>query len=112
LSEQGVLSGLPTSAGTFDFTARVTDSASVSTTKVFSITIDAALMISTVALENNQIEIRFSAQTNRSYLVEHRPVVDTGTWNPLTNISVTATQLVTARDAIAEPARFYRVRKN
>ena len=108
----GVLSGTPTNTGTFDFTARVTDSATISTTKVFSINIDPALVIGSVALVNNQIEMRFFAQTNRSYVVEHRTLVHTGTWNPLTNISITGTQSVTARDGIAQPTRFYRVRKN
>ena len=43
----GALSGTPTSAGIFSFTAQVTDSASVTATKAFTITVVASLTITT-----------------------------------------------------------------
>ena len=42
LTSAGVLSGTPTAAGTFAFTAQVTDSAAVSATKAFALTIAAS----------------------------------------------------------------------
>jgi len=42
LSDSGVMSGTPTASGTFSFTVQVTDSASATATKAFSITIDPA----------------------------------------------------------------------
>ena len=42
LSAAGVLSGTPTAAGTFNFTAQVTDSASTAATKSFALTISAS----------------------------------------------------------------------
>ena len=47
LSGAGVLSGTPASAGTYTFTVRVRDSASVTATKLFSLEIEAGLRITT-----------------------------------------------------------------
>jgi subtilisin family serine protease len=50
LSSAGVVSGTPTTAGTFSFTAKVTDSAARSTTKVVTVTVAVPLAISTTSL--------------------------------------------------------------
>ena len=50
LSAAGALSGTPTTLGTYPFTVKVTDSASNTATGAFSITVDAALAITTTQL--------------------------------------------------------------
>ena len=49
LSAAGVLSGTPTQAGTFSFTVRVADAANASTTKAFTLTVNAAPLTITTA---------------------------------------------------------------
>ncbi|MES2660864.1 MAG: putative Ig domain-containing protein [Verrucomicrobiota bacterium] len=49
LSSGGVLSGTPTVAATFTFTARVTDNASATASKSFSVTITPTLVVSSVS---------------------------------------------------------------
>lgn len=62
LSTGGVLSGTPTAAGTFSFTARVTDAASNSTTASLQVTIaPPALSITTTSLPSGQINVAYSA---------------------------------------------------
>ena len=50
LTNAGLLTGTPTAAGTFSFTARVTDAGAGTTTQAFSVTIIPALAISTTTL--------------------------------------------------------------
>jgi len=49
LSSTGTISGTPTNAGTSNFTVKVTDALSQSATKAFSLTISAALTITTTS---------------------------------------------------------------
>ncbi|HMJ89441.1 MAG TPA: DNRLRE domain-containing protein [Candidatus Acidoferrum sp.] len=66
LSSGGAISGTPAVSGDFSFTAQVTDDATLSDTETFTVTIDPDLVISIITLANSQIEIRFTAQTNRN----------------------------------------------
>ena len=50
LSSGGQISGTPTASGTFNFTAKVTDSSSTTATGNFSITVNAALAVTTSSL--------------------------------------------------------------
>jgi FtsP/CotA-like multicopper oxidase with cupredoxin domain len=56
----GVISGTPTTIGTFTFTARVTDNVASFATKVFSITINAAPVITTTTLPGGDIGVAYS----------------------------------------------------
>lgn len=51
----GAISGTPTTAGTANFTARVTDSASATANKTLSMTINAALAVSTASLPSGAV---------------------------------------------------------
>ncbi|MCZ2150976.1 MAG: putative Ig domain-containing protein [Bryobacterales bacterium] len=52
LSTAGILSGMPTAAGTFNITVQVTDSAGQSISKALSITVGGGLTITTASLSN------------------------------------------------------------
>jgi Putative Ig domain len=61
LSTGGVLSGTPTAAGNFSFTAKVTDAASKTTTAALQVSIaPAQLSITTSSLPNGQINVAYS----------------------------------------------------
>ena len=61
LSSAGVISGLPTTAGTSSFTAKVTDSISGTATKAFSLTIKPALVITTNSpLPTGTVNVNYS----------------------------------------------------
>jgi hypothetical protein len=61
LSSAGAISGTPTTAGTSSFTVKVTDSASASSTKALSITINAAPSITTTSpLAAGDVSIAYS----------------------------------------------------
>ncbi|MBL8211826.1 MAG: putative Ig domain-containing protein [Bryobacterales bacterium] len=64
LSAAGVLSGTPTSAGTFNFTLQVTDSANTTATKAFTLTIAAPLTITTASpLPSGVVNQAYASQT-------------------------------------------------
>ncbi len=56
----GIISGTPTTAGTFSFTIKVTDSIGGMGTKAFSITIQPIPTITTTSLPNGQVNIAYS----------------------------------------------------
>src|SRR5215472_5791740 len=67
LSPTGTISGTPTNAGTSNFTVRVTDALSQSATKAFSLTISAALTITTTSpLPAAQIGHAYNTTLQRS----------------------------------------------
>ncbi len=59
-TSSGVLSGTPSAAGSFTFTARVADSAGTTAVRSFTITITAALAITTASCPNATVEIAYS----------------------------------------------------
>ena len=62
LSSAGVLSGTPTAAGTFSFTAKITDAAAQTATAALQIIIaPAPLMITTATLPNGEFGMAYSA---------------------------------------------------
>ena len=61
LSSGGAITGTPTVAGTYNFTARVTDAASATTTRALSSIVDpTALTITTPSLPNGQVGVAYS----------------------------------------------------
>jgi FtsP/CotA-like multicopper oxidase with cupredoxin domain len=62
----GIISGTPTTAGAYSFTVKVTDSAGGSATKVLSITINAALSITTATVPNGDIGFAYSGTLTRT----------------------------------------------
>jgi hypothetical protein len=57
----------------------------------------------------SQVQLRFNAQSNKSYSVEHQPSLGTN-WIPLTNYNAASTnRTIELTNNIAEPTRFYRV---
>ncbi len=68
LSQSGDLTGTPTSAGTFNFVARVTDAVNNSTTKAFSLVVKAAapLTITTRDLPRGSVGASYSQQLGAS----------------------------------------------
>jgi hypothetical protein len=62
-------------------------------------------------LTGNQIRFSFNAESNRTYAVEFRSAVDTGTWGTLTNIQAQpAPATIDVADTISGVDRFYRIR--
>jgi hypothetical protein len=61
----GAITGMPTSAGNFNFTAQVTDAASVQATKAFTITVVAGLTITTApVLPSGSIGVSYTVTLN------------------------------------------------
>ncbi len=61
LSTSGVISGTPTSAGTFNFTARVADAFKATAQRDFSITVQPRPVITTTSLPNGTVGTSYSA---------------------------------------------------
>jgi hypothetical protein len=59
-SSTGAITGTPTTSGTSNFTARVTDNAGASATKALSIVINAAVSITTTSLPNGTVNTAYS----------------------------------------------------
>lgn len=60
-ASSGLISGTPTTAGTFHFTARVTDNGGQTATRALAITIDVAtLNITTTSLPNGQVNVAYN----------------------------------------------------
>lgn len=58
--EQGVISGTPTAANTFNFTVRVTDRGGRNATRALSIQVQAGLSITTATLPNGMVGVAYS----------------------------------------------------
>jgi hypothetical protein len=66
LSPNGVISGTPTNTGTASFTVRVTDTLNQSDTQSLSITVSAALAITTNQLPDAEVGDSYRRTVNRS----------------------------------------------
>ena len=66
LSPAGVISGTPTNTGIANFTVRVTDTLNQSDTQALSITVSAALTITTKDLPDAEVDHSYSRRVNRS----------------------------------------------
>ena len=79
LSSGGVLSGTPTTAGSYSFTVQVTDSAGDTYTCTYSITVYGQISITTTSLPNGTVSVSYSAslagrrRLGQLHLVGHRP---------------------------------------
>ena len=76
LSRAGTISGTPTNTGTSNFTVKVTDALSLSDTQPLSITVSAALTITTTSLAN--------AKVGTPYNRNHIPLQRSGGVSPFT----------------------------
>ncbi|DAC72618.1 MAG TPA: hypothetical protein DSN98_04350 [Thermoplasmata archaeon] len=56
----GLISGIPTTTGTYSFTIMVTDNIGATATKPFAITINTAPIITTVSLQNGDVGVAYS----------------------------------------------------
>src|SRR4029077_16344227 len=59
LASNGAITGIPTTAGTFNFTLQVTDNVGATATKALSITIGDAPSITTSALANGEVTVAY-----------------------------------------------------
>jgi len=66
LNPAGIISGTPTNTGTSTFTVRVTDALSQSDTQQFSLTVSAALTITTSSLDNARVRRSYDETLRRS----------------------------------------------
>jgi len=67
--------------------------------------------IASLALAGNQIHFSFPAESNRTYAVEFRAVIDNTNWATLTNIpALPAAATIDVSDITTGTNRFYRVR--
>lgn len=66
LSPAGIISGTPTNSGTSNFTVRVTDALSQFDTQQFSLTVSAALTITTNSLDNARVRRSYNETLQRS----------------------------------------------
>lgn len=66
LSTEGLVSGTPTTAGTFDFTVRATDSVQNSTTRSYTVQIVDSLRIDTSTLPSSTIDTPYSVTLSAS----------------------------------------------
>ena len=111
LSSAGELTGTPTNAGDFNFTAQVMDNAGAVTNNAFALTISPPLRFDQVNVAGNQIRIQFAAQASQPYAVDFRASLSAGDWLTLTNIAAQPiTSSVVITDLISEASRFYRLR--
>src|SRR5206468_11593166 len=62
----GLIDGIPTNSGTFNFTVLVSDQQARTTNKTLSITINPALQITTVSLPNGTNNLAYSANLTAS----------------------------------------------
>ena len=60
LATNGLISGMPTTIGTFNFTAKVTDALSVTATQALTLTILPPLVVTTVSLPNATTAVAYS----------------------------------------------------
>jgi hypothetical protein len=67
-------------------------------------------VISNVGRNNNQIHFSFSAQTNRTYAVEARGSLSSGSWAAVSNYSASAVATNFNFFAVTSSNQFYRVR--
>jgi hypothetical protein len=63
ISSAGIISGTPTASGSFPVTVQATDSAKATATKAFTITVAAALTITTATLPNGAVGTAYTATT-------------------------------------------------
>lgn len=66
LNPAGIISGTPTNTGTSNFTVRVTDAVSQSDTQQLSLTVSAALTITTNSLDNARVRRPYNETLQRS----------------------------------------------
>ncbi len=110
----GALGGTPVAAGTFNFTARVTDSVGVNTDKPFSIIISPLVppTIANVLQNGARFIFSFNGTAGQSYGIEFRDrFTSTNLWSPLTNLGILpGSGMLSITNAISGTQRFYRVR--
>jgi len=100
LSSGGTLSGTPTNSGTFSLTIQVADTTAAIISKVFSLTIQAALVITTTSpLPPTVVDSRYSQQLQAS-------ITDPLTWSVVsgnlpTGVSLSSTGLISGTPTAA-----------
>ena len=113
-SASGVLSGTPSAAGAFNFTARATDSLGAIAEQPYSLTIAPLIQPTMTNLFQNsgQLVFSFNGIVGQSYGIEFRDrFTSTNLWATLTNLGIRLSSgSVQITNTISGGQRFYRVR--
>src|SRR5439155_12941781 len=111
LSASGIISGMPTTSGTFGFIVQATDASFTSRTKPLSLLINpqSGPVLGSPNWLANQFQIRLTGVTGQNYTVELSTDVGLTNWTTLfiTNSATTSSFLVTDPNA-TNKLRFYR----
>jgi len=108
----GVFSWTANNVGTNTFFVRVTDNGSpaLSDTKTFEVVVAASLYITSIAVSNETVSLRWSAATNRSYRVEFKNTLDEAQWSTLATNIVATNERAGINDAVGtNTQRIYRI---
>src|SRR6185369_1150825 len=89
----GLFSWTANTVGTNTFSVRVTDNGApaLNDTKTFDVVVTTQFQVTTIAVSNNLVTLKWNAITGRSYGVEHKNSLAELSWKPLATNIVAAT---------------------
>jgi hypothetical protein len=110
LNPSGLISGVPTTNGLFNFKAQATDANSTVTNKVFGIIVNPKPVLELPALLVNQFQMRLTGASNQNYTVQVSTNLSSSFWTSLfvTNSPTTNSFIVVDPNA-TNNQRFYRI---
>ena len=110
LSTNGLISGVPATAGTNTFIVRLTDGNSLTTTHAFSLITNPKPTLSLPTWVTNRFQMRLNGAANQNYTVQMSTNLGSGNWVSLfvTNSSV-SNSIIVLDPAATNKQRFYRV---
>ena len=115
LGTNGVISGMPTSAGTNNFIVRITDHNSVTTTKLFTLVVNPAAarptITSAVRLSNHQFQFTVNGVAGQNYTVQYAlGLTGPGSWSTLVVTNPGVSSFTVTDQNATNGLRFYRVK--
>jgi hypothetical protein len=108
----GLFSWIVNTVGTNTFAIRATDNGSpaLSDTKTFDVIVTSQFQITTIAVSNNVVALKWSALSGRSYNVEYKNSLSDSNWTPLATNIVATTNSAFASDIVGtNTQRIYRI---
>jgi uncharacterized repeat protein (TIGR03803 family) len=113
LATNGVISGIPTAAGTSNFTVQVTDISSDMATQALSLTINVPLPVfQSAKFSNGQFMLTWSAVSNGVYQLQYKTNLTQASWiNIGSSITASNTVLSVTNAINTDNQRFYRVQQ-